>query len=96
MSTHASILVDSVGPPSAEVVEQQQVSLKWITQGLSNLGRKRSKISISSNPAIKIQEVSYVPNTPNTLVRCIGALVWRRDSEIQVIWMIISGNCNLK
>jgi hypothetical protein len=26
----------------------------------------------------------------------IGALVWRRDSEIQVIWMIISGNCNLK
>jgi hypothetical protein len=29
-------------------------------------------------------------------LRCIGALVRRRDSEIQVIWMIISGNCNLK
>jgi hypothetical protein len=26
-------------------VEQQQVSLKWITQGLSNSGRKRSKVS---------------------------------------------------
>jgi hypothetical protein len=36
------------------------------------------------------------PNTPNTLVRCIGALVRQRDSEIQVILMIISGNCNLK
>jgi hypothetical protein len=35
-------------------VEQQQVSLKWITQGLSNSGRKRSKIALSSNPAIKI------------------------------------------
>jgi hypothetical protein len=61
-----------------------------------NLGRKRSKISLLSNLAIKIQEVSCVPNTPNTLVRCIGTLVRRRDSEIQVIWMIISGNCNLK
>jgi hypothetical protein len=77
-------------------VEQQQVSLKWITQGLSNSGRKRSKISLSSNPAIKIQEVSCVPNTPNTLVWCIDALVGRIDSEIQVIWMIISGNYNLK
>jgi hypothetical protein len=75
---------------------RQQISLKWITQGLSNSGRKRSKVSHSSNPAIKIQEVSCVPNTPNTLVRCIGALVRRRDSEIQVIWMIISGNCNLE
>src|SRR3954467_3812562 len=73
-------------------VEQQQVSLKWITQGLSNSGRKWSKVSLSSNPAIKIQEVSCVPNIPNTLVRCIGALVRRRDIEIQVVWMIISGN----
>jgi hypothetical protein len=47
-------------------------------------------------PVIKIQEVSCAPNTPNTLVRCIGALVRRRDGEIQVIWMIISGICNLK
>src|SRR3954467_14178569 len=73
-------------------VEQQQVSLKWITQGLSNSRRKWSKVSLSSNPVIKIQEVSCVPNTPNTLVRCIGALVRRRDNEIQVVWMIISGD----
>src|SRR3954470_21582588 len=73
-------------------VEQQQVSLKWITQGLSNSGRKWSKLSLSSNPTIKIQEVSCVPNTPNTLVSCIGALVQRKDSKIQVIRMIISVN----
>jgi hypothetical protein len=96
MSTHASILVDNVGPPSADVVEHQQVSFKWITQGLSNSGRKRSKIFLSSNSAITIQEVSCVPNTPNTLIRCICALVWRRDSKIQVIWMIISSKYNLK
>src|SRR3954452_19348960 len=96
MSTHASILVDTVGPPSAEFVEQQQVSLKWITQGLSNLGRQRSKIFLSSNPAIKMQEVSCVPNTPNTLVRCIGTLVRRRDSKTQVVWMNMSGNNNLR
>jgi hypothetical protein len=66
-------------------IEQQQVSLKWITQGLSISGRRRSKVSLSSNPAITIQKVSYVPNTPNTLVRCIGALPQRRDSEIKVI-----------
>ena len=51
---------------------------------------------LSSNPAIKIQEVSCVPNTPNTLVRFIGALVRRRDSEIQVVWIIIRGNGDRK
>jgi hypothetical protein len=66
-------------------VEQQQVSLKWITQGLAKSGRKRSKVSLSSNPAIKIQEVSCVPNTPNTLVRCIGALVQRRKRKKESI-----------
>jgi hypothetical protein len=96
MSTHTSVLVDSVGPPSAEVCRAAASSLKWITQGLLNSGRKRSKLSLSSNPAITIQKVSYVPNTPNTLIRCIGALVWRRDSEIQVVWMIISSKCNMK
>ena len=45
--------------------------------------------------AIKIQKVSCVPNTPNTLVRCIGALVRRRDSERQAIWMNMNGNSNL-
>src|SRR3954462_12458419 len=76
-------------------VEQQQVSLKWTTQGLSNSGRQRSKIFLSSNPAIKMQEVSCIPNTPNTLVRCIGALVRRRDSKTQVVWRIMSGRTNL-
>jgi hypothetical protein len=51
---------------------------------------------LSNNPAIMIKEVSCVPNTPNTLVICIGALVQRRYSEIQVIWIIISSKCNLK
>jgi hypothetical protein len=86
MSTHVSTVL---GLQVQRFVEQQQVSLKWITQGLWNSGRKRSKVSLSSNPAIMIQEVFCVPNTPNTLVRCIGALVRRRDSEIQE-WMIIS------
>jgi hypothetical protein len=77
-------------------VERQQVSLKWITQGLSKSGRMRSKLSLSSNPAITIQKVSCVPNTPNTLVRCLDALVQQNDSEIQVVVMIISNKCNLK
>src|SRR5215218_5388165 len=76
---------DVSGLQEQRFVEQQQVSLKWITQGLSNSGRKRSKISLSSNPAITMQEVSCVPNTPNTLVRCISALVRQRDSEIQAV-----------
>ena len=37
-------------------------------------GGSGQRYSLSSNPAIKIQEVSCVPNTPNTLVRCIGAV----------------------
>jgi hypothetical protein len=85
MSTHFYSCRHLLGLQVQRFVEQQQVSLKWITQGLSNSGRKRSKLSLSSNPAITIQKVSCVPNTPNTLVRRIGALVRRRDSEIQVV-----------
>jgi hypothetical protein len=85
ISTHFYSCRHLLGLQVQRFVEQQQVSLKWITQGLSNSGRKRSKLSLSSNPAITIQKVSCVPNTPNTLVICIGALVWRRDSEIQVV-----------
>ena len=44
---------------------------------------------------IKIQEVSYVPNTPNTMANCIGALVRRRDSKMQVIW-IVKGDSVIK
>src|SRR3954463_16310612 len=92
MSTHFYSCRQLLGLQVQRFIEQRQVSLKWITQGLSNSRRKWSKVSLSSNPTIKIQEFSCVPNTPNTLVRCICALVWRRDSEIQVVWMIISGN----
>jgi hypothetical protein len=45
-------------------VEQQQFSLKWITQGLSNSGRKRSKLSLSSNPAIMIKKSLVSPTHP--------------------------------
>src|SRR4051812_915361 len=96
MSTHFYSCRQMLGLQVQRFVEQQQLFLKWITQGLSNTGRKWSKVSLSSNPAIKIHEVSCVSNTPNTLVRCRGALVRRRDSEIQVIWMIISGNGAIK
>jgi hypothetical protein len=85
MSTHFYSCRHLLGLQVQRFVEQQQVSLKWITQGLSNSGRKRSKLSLSNNPAITIQKVSCVPNTPNILVRSIGALVRRRDSEIQVV-----------
>ena len=51
-------------------------------------GRKRLKVSLSSNPVIKIQEVFCIPNTPNTIFSCIGALVRRRDGKRQVIWMV--------
>jgi hypothetical protein len=85
MSTHFYSCRHLLGLQVQRFVEQQQVSFKWITQGLSNSGRKRSKLPLSNNPAITIQKVSCVPNTPNTLVKCIGALVRRRDSEIQVV-----------
>ena len=49
------------------------------------------QISLSSNPAIKIHDVSCVPNTPNTIVSCIGALVRPRDGKIHVIWMVKYG-----
>ena len=39
MSTHGSILETVLGLQVQRFVGQQQVSLKWITQGLLNLGR---------------------------------------------------------
>ena len=39
---------------------------------------------------------SCVANTPNTMVNCIGALVWRRDGDTSVIWIVDIGFCNLK
>ena len=39
-------------------------------------------------PYNEIQEISCVPNTPNTMENCIGALVRRRDGDKSVIWMV--------
>ena len=47
-------------------------------------------------PRNQIQEISYVPNTPNTMVNCIGVLVQRRDGDTSAIWMVDKGICNLK
>ena len=47
-------------------------------------------------PYNQIQEISCVPNTPNTMVNCIGALVQRRDGDTSAIWMVYMGICNLK
>ena len=39
-------------------------------------------------PCNQIQEISCVPNTPNTMVNCIGALVSRGDGDTSAIWMV--------
>ena len=39
-------------------------------------------------PWNQIQRISCVPNTLNTMVNCIGALVRRRDGDKSVIWMV--------
>ena len=39
----------------------------------------------------QIQEISYVPNTPNTMAICIGALVRQRDGDTSAIWMVDIG-----
>ena len=39
-------------------------------------------------PSNQIQEISCVPNTPNTMANCIGALVRRRVGDTSVILMV--------
>ena len=39
-------------------------------------------------PCNQIQEISYVPNTPNRMANCISALVRRRDGDTCAIWMV--------
>ena len=36
------------------------------------------------------------PNTPNAIINCIGALVWQRDGDTSVIWIVDVGFYNLK
>ena len=40
-------------------------------------------------PCNQIQEISCVPNTPNTMANCIGALVRRRDGDKSVVTIIV-------
>ena len=47
-------------------------------------------------PCNQIQEISCIPDTPNTMVNCIGALVRRRDGDTSVVWIVDIGFCNLK
>ena len=47
-------------------------------------------------PSNQIQEISCVPNTPNTMANYIGALVWRRDGDTRVVWIVDIGFCNMK
>ena len=42
----------------------------------------------------QIQEISYVPNTPNTMANCIGALVRRRDGDKSVVWIVDMSFCS--
>ena len=43
----------------------------------------------------QIQEISSVPNTRNTTTNCIGALVWQRDGDNNVVWIVDIGFRNL-
>ena len=52
--------------------------------------------SISQATLQPNNKVSCVPNTPNIMVNCIGALVRRRDGDTSAIWMVDIGFCNLK
>ena len=47
-------------------------------------------------PWNQIQEISCVPNTPNTMVNCIGALVRRRDGHTSVVMIVDVDFCNKK
>ena len=45
-------------------------------------------------PINQIQEISCVPNTPNTMANYMGALVRRRDGDKSVIWIVDIDFCN--
>ena len=45
-------------------------------------------------PCDQITRVSCVPNTPNTMVNCIGALVLQRDGDTSVVMTIDIDFCN--
>ena len=52
------------------------------------------KIGSLKQPYNQIQEISCVPNTPNTMANCIGALVRRRDGDRSVVWIVDMSFCS--
>ena len=52
------------------------------------------KIVSPRQPRNQIQEISCVPNTPNTIANCIGALVRRRDGDKSVVWIVDMSFCS--
>ena len=52
------------------------------------------KIVSLKQPCNQIQEISCVPNTPNTMANCIGALVRRRDGNKSVVMILDIEFCN--
>ena len=45
-------------------------------------------------PCNQIQEISCVPNTPNTMANYIGALFRRRDGDESVVWIVDMSFCS--
>jgi hypothetical protein len=75
MSTHASILVDSVGPPSAEVC-RTAANFPYVDHPrFIELREEEVKAIPLKQPGNYDTRSICVPNTPNTLATCIGALV---------------------
>ena len=52
------------------------------------------KMDSLKQPCNQIQEISCVPNTPNTMENFIGALVRRRDGASSVVWIVDNDFCN--
>ena len=53
------------------------------------------KMVSHKQPCNQIQEIYFVPNKPNIMVNCIGALVRQRDGGTSVLWMVEIGFYNL-
>ena len=46
------------------------------------------KIVSLKRPCNQIQEISCIPNTPNTMANCIGALVRQTDDDTSVVMIV--------
>ena len=52
------------------------------------------KVVSLKQPRNQIIKVSSVPNTPNTMVNCIGALVQLRDGDTSVVMIVDIDVCD--